>query len=217
MKLLRLVPLTLLAVLGGCLWQPRGAALLRPPTQSAAAPALYTVTFTTTRGPVEIEVHRDWAPRGADRFYYLARHGYYNGDAFFRTVPRFMTQFGLNPDPQVAKAWSKAAIQDDPVQQSNTRGRITFAMGGKNTRTTQVYINYGDNSRLDKMGFAPFGEVIAGMPVVDSLYGGYGDGPPRGHGPSQGRIQREGGAYLAQNFPLLDRILKTRVRSLPPR
>ncbi|MGH9519646.1 MAG: peptidylprolyl isomerase, partial [Terriglobales bacterium] len=122
-----------------------------------------------------------------------------------------VVQWGLSPEPRISAAWRKVTIPDDPVVRSNTRGMVTYAMGGPNTRTTQVYINTRDNSRLDKLGFAPFGEVVSGMDVVDSLYGGYGEGAPRGHGPSQGRISREGASYLQKEFPRLDRILSTRV------
>ncbi|MGH9395074.1 MAG: peptidylprolyl isomerase [Terriglobales bacterium] len=207
---LRVLLLAALLPLTGCLLQPRRA-LLRPPAHDAPAPALYRVTFSTTTGPFVIEVHRDWAPRGADRFYYLARHGFYNGAAFFRVVPKFVVQWGLGPDPKVNMAWDKSDFPDDPVVRSNTRGMVTFAKGGLNSRTTQVYINFGDNSRLDKLGFATFGQVISGMNIVYRLYSGYGEGAPRGHGPSQGRIQREGAAYLQKNFPLLDRIVSTRI------
>lgn len=208
---MRVLVLALTVLLtGGCFLQPHRA-LLDPPRSEGTAPAQYRVTFTTTHGPFVIEVHRAWAPRGADRFYYLAHHGFYNGAAFFRVVPHFVVQWGLSPDPRISAAWKKANIADDPVLRSNTRGMVTYAMGGPNTRTTQVYINYRDNSRLDKLGFAPFGEVVSGMDVVDSLYGGYGDGAPRGHGPSQGRISREGASYLLKEFPQLDRILATKV------
>ncbi|MGH9477272.1 MAG: peptidylprolyl isomerase [Terriglobales bacterium] len=197
-------------LLSGCFLQPQHA-LLHVPQHDQAAPSLYTVTFTTTRGPFEVEVHRDWAPLGAGRFYYLARHGYFNGCAFFRVIPKFVVQWGISPDPKIAAAWKNANIPDDPVKQSNTRGMITFATSGANTRTTQVYINYGNNSRLDKMGFAPFGQVVSGMHVVDELYAGYGEGAPRRKGPDQDRIQKEGAAYLSKDFPLLDRIVKTTV------
>lgn len=196
--------------LGGCFLQPKRA-LLHPPAQDAAAPAEYNVTFTTTKGPIVIAVHRDWAPHGADRFYFLARHHFYDGAAFFRVVPRFVVQWGLGPDPRINMAWDKANLPDDPVTQSNTRGMVTYAKGGPNSRTTQVYINLGNNARLDKLGFAPFGQVVQGMEVVDQLYSGYGDGAPRGKGPSQSRIQHEGAAYLATDFPSLDRILATGV------
>ncbi|HXR97947.1 MAG TPA: peptidylprolyl isomerase [Terriglobales bacterium] len=195
-----------------CLFHPQRA-LLKPPAATQAAPAIYQVVFTTTKGPFTIEVHREWSPNGADRFYYLARHGFYNGAAFFRVVPKFVVQWGLSADPRISAAWADRTIKDDPVVKSNTRGMVTFAMSGANTRTTQVYINFRDNSRLDKLGFSPFGEVVAGMDVVDALNGEYGEGAPRGKGPSQGRITREGAAYLAKEFPRLDRILSTKVRN----
>ncbi|MGH9467376.1 MAG: peptidylprolyl isomerase [Terriglobales bacterium] len=214
MKHARLALLAAVALaLSGCFLQPQHA-LLHVPRPDHAAPALYEVTFTTTRGPFVVEVHRAWAPLGADRFYYLARHGFFNGCAFFRVVPHFVVQWGISPDPRIAAAWNNASFPDDPVTQSNTRGMITYATGGPNTRTTQVYINYGDNARLDKLGFAPFGEVVAGMNVVDHLYDGYGDGPPRGHGPDQDKITKQGAAYLNKDFPLLDRILSTKVKTV---
>ncbi|MGH9482647.1 MAG: peptidylprolyl isomerase [Terriglobales bacterium] len=194
----------------GCFYNSQGA-LLQPPAHDPVAPGVYRVRFKTTRGPIVLEVHRGWAPQGADRFYYLARHGYYNGAAFFRVVPGFVVQWGLGPDPKVNLAWDKANIKDDPVAQSNVRGMATYAKGGPDSRTTQVYINLRDNSRLDALGFAPFGRVVEGMQLVDRLYGGYGDGPPRGHGPSQARLQKEGAPYLKKDFPKLDRILTTQV------
>ena len=125
---------------------------------------------------------------------------------FFRVISGFMVQFGINADPKVSAVWRDANINDDPVKQSNTRGMITFATRGPNTRTTQMFINYADNNRLDGMGFAPFGQVVSGMNVVDALYSGYGEGAPRGAGPEQGRIQSEGNAYLTKEFPKLDYI-----------
>lgn len=209
--------LAVIACLGlaaaGCLHSSQST-LLHPPARDAQAPAIYDVTFTTTQGPFVLEVHRDWAPLGADRFYDLARHGFYNGCALFRVLKGFVVQWGLNPDPRVNAAWENANIQDDPVTQSNTAGFLSFATDGPNTRTTQVFINYGNNARLDKMGFAPFGRVTRGMEVVNRLYGGYGEGAPHGKGPSQERIQKEGAAYLRAQFPKLDRILTTRVTTI---
>jgi len=151
-------------------------------------------------------VHRDWAPLGADRFYNLVKNGFFNNARFFRVISGFMVQFGINADPHVSAVWRDANISDDPVKQSNTRGMITFATRGPNTRTTQMFINYADNNRLDGMGFAPFGQVVSGMNVVDALYSGYGEGAPRGAGPEQGRLQSEGNAYLIKEFPKLDYI-----------
>jgi peptidyl-prolyl cis-trans isomerase A (cyclophilin A) len=175
-----------------------------PAALNAKAPAVYQAKFDTSKGPFVVEVHRDWAPRGADRFYNLVKNGFYDNARFFRVIEGFMVQFGINGDPSVAGAWRDADIKDDPVKQSNERGTITFATAGPNTRTTQVFINFGDNAGLDGQGFSPFGKVVSGMEVVDSLYGGYGEGAPNGNGPDQGRIQSQGNAYLEQGFPKLD-------------
>ena len=168
------------------------------------APGTFRARFETRKGSFVIAVQRDWAPLGADRFYNLVKSGYFDGARFFRVIPGFMAQFGIHGDPQVAAAWRDATIPDDPVRQHNTRGAVSFATAGPGTRTTQLFINYGDNSQLDGMGFAPFGQVVEGMDVVDALYGGYGEGAPRGRGPDQGRIQLEGNVYLEREFPRLD-------------
>jgi peptidyl-prolyl cis-trans isomerase A (cyclophilin A) len=158
-----------------------------------------------------IVVHRDWAPNGADRFYNLVKNGFYDNDRFFRVVSGFMVQFGINGDPKLSSVWREARIKDDPVKQSNSRGFITFATAGPNTRTTQVFINFADNSALDNQGFAPFGKVVSGMNAVDTLYAEYGEGAPSGRGPAQERIQREGNAYLAGSFANLDYIKKATI------
>jgi peptidyl-prolyl cis-trans isomerase A (cyclophilin A) len=155
-----------------------------------------------------VEVHRDWAPLGADRFYNLVRHGFFTNASFFRVVPGFVVQFGLSADPAVNRVWKDADIKDDPVKQTNKRGSIVFATAGPNTRTTQLFINYGDNGRLDGMGFAPFGEVIEGMDVVDKIYSGYREQP------NQELITTQGDAYIGQNFPKIDKIKFARV--IPP-
>ncbi len=183
-----------------------GQSLTNPAALTAQAPPDYKVKFDTSKGPFVVEVHRDWAPLGADRFYNLVKNGFFNNARFFRVISGFMVQFGLNADPKVSAVWRDAAINDDPVKQSNTPGMITFATRGPNTRTTQLFINYGNNARLDGMGFAPFGQVVSGMNVVEALYSGYGEGAPRGAGPEQGRIQSEGNAYLIKDFPKLDYI-----------
>lgn len=182
------------------------ASLLNPAALKAKAPDVYQAKFTTTKGDFVIEVHRDWAPLGADRFYNLVKNGFYDDAAFFRVLPGFMAQFGINAKPAVNKVWEQATIKDDPVKQSNKRGYVSFATAGPNTRTTQVFINFGDNSRLDADGFSAFGTVTEGMDVADKLYSGYGEGAPGGNGPAQDRIQKEGKAYLDKNFPLLDSI-----------
>ena len=179
-----------------------------PAALNEKAPAVYKAKFDTSKGTFVIEVHRDWAPLGADRFYNLVKNGFFDNARFFRVIEGFMVQFGINGDPKIAGVWRDADIKDDPVKQSNQRGMITFATAGPNTRTTQVFINFGDNAALDGQGFSPFGKVVSGMEVVDSLYGGYGEGAPNGNGPDQGRLQQQGNAYLEKAFPKLD-VIKT--------
>jgi peptidyl-prolyl cis-trans isomerase A (cyclophilin A) len=179
--------------------------LLAPSTLTATAPDSFQAMLTTTKGDVTIQVTRAWAPQGADRFYNLVLAGFYSDAAFFRVLPGFMAQFGLSARPDVSQAWTQAKIPDDPVMQSNTRGRITFATAGPNTRTTQLFINYADNSRLDGLGFAPFGEVIEGMDVVDKIYSGYGEQP------DQSAIRAQGKAYLESAFPMLDKIISASI------
>ncbi len=183
-----------------------GNPLLNPASEAmnATAPDLFQATFETSKGSFTIEVQRELAPNGADRFYNLVRNGFFDNVRFFRVLDGFVAQFGIAGDPQVSAVWRQQAIADDPVQGTNTRGSVTYAMAGPNTRTTQLFINFGDNSRLDGMGFAPFGLVVDGMDVIDSLYSGYGEGAPQGAGPSQARIQAEGNAYLEADFPQLD-------------
>ncbi|HXQ27853.1 MAG TPA: peptidylprolyl isomerase [Gemmatimonadales bacterium] len=184
------------------------AAVRMPQGGQSAAPATFRTRFETSKGTFVVEVHRDWAPQGADRFYALTKSGFFDGVRFFRVIAGFMAQFGISGDPKVASAWRTRSIPDDPVRQSNTRGMVTFATAGPNTRTTQLFINYGDNHGLDPQGFSPFGQVVEGMDVVDHLYAGYGDGPPEGTGPDQGRVESEGNAYLERDFPKLDYVLK---------
>jgi peptidyl-prolyl cis-trans isomerase A (cyclophilin A) len=180
--------------------------LSNPASLNETAPATYKVKFDTSKGAFVVEVHRDWAPNGADRFYNLVKNGFYNDARFFRVISDFMVQFGINGNPQISKVWRDANIKDDPVKASNKRGMITFATAGPDTRTTQVFINFGNNAGLDDQGFAPFGQVVSGMDVVDSLYSGYGEGAPRGDGPDQGLVQSQGNAYLKKDFPKLDYI-----------
>jgi len=203
-----------LIVAGSLFAQTKGGAdLTNPSTLKAKAPETFQVKFTTTKGDIIFEVHRAWAPHGADRFYNLVRAGFFNGCAFFRVVktPRpFMAQFGINPNPAVARAWQNANIPDDKPIESNKRGRLTFAAASApNTRSTQLFINFGDNSFLDSTGFAPIGEVTEGMSVVDSINGQYGEQP------DQGRIQSEGKAYLERYFPKLDTIVKATIVTAP--
>ncbi|HEX3623958.1 MAG TPA: peptidylprolyl isomerase [Verrucomicrobiae bacterium] len=177
-----------------------------PSKLTATAPDSFKAVFNTTKGNFTVEVTRSLAPNGADRFYNLAKSGFFSDIAFFRVIPGFMCQFGIHGDPAVSAKWRDANIQDDPVKASNARGAITFATAGPNTRTTQLFINFGDNAGLDGQGFAPFGKVVDGMDVVDRIYSGYGEGAPGGNGPEQGRIQGEGNAYLKKDFPKLDYI-----------
>jgi cyclophilin family peptidyl-prolyl cis-trans isomerase len=182
-----------------------------PAALTEQAPATYKARFDTSKGVFVIDVRREWAPVGADRFYNLVKNGFYDENRFFRVISGFMVQFGINGNPQVSTPWRNAQIKDDPVKQSNKRGFITFATSGPNSRTTQVFINFGDNSRLDGMGFASFGQVSSGMNVVDQLYADYGEGAPQGRGPNQGRIQGEGNAYLTRDFPNLDFVRKATI------
>jgi peptidyl-prolyl cis-trans isomerase A (cyclophilin A) len=182
-----------------------------PRVEQAAAPDTFSVRFETSKGPFVVQVYRDWAPRGADRFYYLVRGGFYDGVRFFRVLDGFVAQFGASGDPAVSRVWDVRTIRDDPVKQSNVRGTLTFATGGPNTRTTQLFINYRNNARLDAMGFTPIGRVIDGMARVDSLYAGYGEGAPSGRGPDQDRIAAEGNVYLRRDFPRLDSVATARV------
>jgi peptidyl-prolyl cis-trans isomerase A (cyclophilin A) len=191
---------------------PTNAKLLKPEAATEKAPATFKAKFETSKGEFVVEIHRDWSPNGADRFYNLIKLGYYNHTRFFRVVDGFMVQWGIHGDPAVNPKWSSATIQDDKVKESNKRGFITFAKTGMpNSRTTQVFINFKDNGRLDGMGFSPFGKIIKGMDIVDSLYKGYGEGAPQGRGPSQGRLQAEGNAYLKKDFPKMDWIKSTSI------
>ena len=181
--------------------------LTQPGMMNQMAPETYRAKFTTTRGDFVIEVTRAWAPNGADRFYNLVKNGFYDDCRFFRVVYGFMVQWGIHGDPAVAAVWRKATIPDDPVKESNTRGMVSFAMSGPGTRTTQVFINYADkNMVLDNQGFAPFGKVVEGMDVVNKIFSGYGEPPPKGHGPDQERIQKEGNTYLTKTYKKLDAI-----------
>jgi peptidyl-prolyl cis-trans isomerase A (cyclophilin A) len=197
-----MIGLTVLAL--GC--ASGGSPLLEPARLTAQAPPVFRAKFTTTKGDFVVEVHRAWAPQGADRFYNLVGAGFYDGVKFFRAVKGFMVQFGINGRPEVSKRWADATIPDDPVEQANLRGFVTFATSGPNSRTTQIFVNLVDNKRLDATGFAPFGQVVSGMEVVDSLYTGAGEGPPSGAGPDQEWIETEGNAYLEREYPALDAV-----------
>ncbi len=186
-------------------------ALLHPAQLKARAPETFEATFETTKGNFVIQVTRAWAPLGADRFYNLVKHGFYNGDPFFRVMPGFVVQFGLTGNPSVNKAWQNANFPDEPVKERNLIGTVTFAKTSlPNSRTTQLFINLGDNSRLDSMGFAPFGRVISGMDVVQSIYSGYGQEP------DQGQIGDHGSAYFLKAYPRLDLIKSAKITSPAP-
>lgn len=183
------------------------ASLKNPASLNEKAPAVYKVKLDTSAGPVEIEVHRDWAPLGADRFYNLVKNGFYDGVRFFRVISGFMAQGGMHGDPAIQKIWGRNNFPDDPVKQSNKRGFVTFAKtGAPNSRSTQIFINYADNSNLDSQGFAPFGQVVSGMEAVDKFYS-YG----RQNVPDQGQITSEGNAYLQKEYPKLDYIKKATI------
>jgi peptidyl-prolyl cis-trans isomerase A (cyclophilin A) len=181
------------------------------PGFAVQAPDSFRARFETSKGAFVIAVHRAWAPHGADRFYNLVRSGFYDGARFFRVLPGFMAQFGIHGDPKVSALWRDRVMPDDPVRRTNVRGMVSYATAGPGTRTTQVFINYGSNDRLDAMGFAPFGQVVEGMGVVDSLYSGYGEGAPGGRGPIQGQMQAQGNRYLDAGFPRLDRVTKATI------
>jgi peptidyl-prolyl cis-trans isomerase A (cyclophilin A) len=195
----------------------QAAKLMHPQALKATAPATYKVKFTTAKDQTfVVDIHRDWAPNGADRFYNLAKNGFFNGVRFYRVSPGFVVQFGVNADPKITQAWAPARIQDDPVKEHNTKGRLTFAMGGPNSRTTQLFFNLKDNTRLDDMGFAPIGEVSEGMDVVEGLFSGYGEIREQGgNGPEQMRVMMEGEKYLKASFDNLD-IVKSAVVIEPP-
>ncbi len=184
--------------------------MLDPTVAKEQAPATFTVKFETTKGDMLIDVTRAWAPNGADRFYNLVKIGYFDDTAVFRVIGGFMAQLGISSDPKVSEVWRAAKIDDDPVKESNLPGYVTFAMAGPNSRTTQIFFNFVDNNRLDPMGFAPFGK-LRDMETLNELYGGYGEGAPRGRGPHQGLLQSKGGPYLKEKFPLLDYVTKASI------
>ncbi len=187
-------------------------ALRTPAKLKDVAPATFRANFETSAGVFVVEVTRAWAPRGADRFYNLVKYGYFDGNRFFRVVPKFMVQFGINGDPKLNAVWSDADIIDDPVTQSNKRGFVTFAKTqAPNSRSTQIFINFKDNSFLDQTAFAPFGQVVSGMEVVDKINAEYGESP------EQPLAQSQGNAYLMKAFPRLDYIKKATIeKPMPP-
>ena len=200
LALIMMVSMCIVAAAGSAMAQVNMDKLMNPAQMNETAPDKFSVKFDTSKGEFIVEVTRKWAPNGADRFYNLVKNGFYDDCKFFRNIEGFMVQFGINGNPKVMAALRPARIKDDPVTQSNRRAYITFAMGGPDTRTSQVFISYGDNSRLDKDGFSPFGKVTRGMSVVESLYNQYGGKPSE----AQAQIQMEGNAFLEKNYPKLD-------------
>jgi len=184
--------------------QAAAQSLSEPSSATLSAPDVYKVRFETTSGDFTVKVNRTWAPAGADRFYNLVKLGFYDETAFFRVLRDFIVQFGLHADPDISHRWKSAMIPDDAVWKTNKRGWISFAKSGPNTRTTQIFVNFANNRKLDDQGFAPFAKVVAGMKVVDGFYSDYGEGRPRGMGPDQTRIMGEGSPYLRNNYPRLD-------------
>ncbi len=203
----------LAAVLTGCAGHDP---ILAPTPRELAwvAPDSFLVRLVTSKGPVVIAAHRSWSPLGVDRFHFLVRHRYYDGARFFRVIPGFVAQWGLAADPALTAVWAPRRLPDEPVRHSNTRGRVAYARGGPHTRSVQLYVNLGNNARLDTLnafGFPPIGEVIEGLDLLDSLYAGYscrGNSPAC---PSQDSIRLGGNAYLARAHPLLDSITEARV------
>ncbi len=190
------------------------AALLDPSHEiwSQNAPSLFRARFETSVGDFVIEANRDWAPRGVDRFYNLVRTGFFDDSRFFRVRAGFIAQFGIPGDPAITAAWEDRTISDDPVRKSNLRGFVAYAMTGPDSRTTQLFINYSDNSRLDAEGFAPIGRVIEGMEVVDRLYAGYGEDAGGGmRGGKQGKILAAGNEHLDREFPDLDKLVRASI------
>jgi peptidyl-prolyl cis-trans isomerase A (cyclophilin A) len=181
------------------------------PEWKEKAPDTFKARFTTSKGDFTVLVERAWAPLGADRFFCLVKNGYFDDVRFFRVITGFMAQCGLHGAPEVNKAWRDATIADDPVVKSNLRGWLSYAIRGPNTRTTQFFINFKDNKSLNSQKFAPFGQVVEGMEIVDKLYSKYGDGPPRGRGPDQVKLRELGNAYLAANFKELDYIKSAKI------
>jgi peptidyl-prolyl cis-trans isomerase A (cyclophilin A) len=194
---------------------PNEAKKEAPPAaaKSEHAPDVFQVNLDTSKGPVTIEVHRDWAPIGADHFYSLVKTGFYDGSRFYRVVRNFVAQFGISADPKLNRLWGNMNLPDDPVKQSNVKGTLTFATTGPSGRSTQLFINLVNNKSLDKQGFAPIGKVISGMDTVERLYNSYGEMPSRGgQGPDPAKIAQQGNEYLEERFPRLDYIRKAAIQ-----
>ncbi|MBM3812045.1 MAG: peptidylprolyl isomerase [Acidimicrobiia bacterium] len=195
----------MLALLAGCAGEKTVEKKAAPPPPEKP-PENYKVRFETSKGNFTIEVHREWAPHGADHFFELVQAKFYDGVRFHRVVRRFVCQFGINGNPKLQQLWGSAQIPDDPLKEKNRKGTISYAKLGPNSRTTQVFINLADNAMLDSTGFAPFGKVVEGMDVVEKLYFAYGEVAPRGGGPDPTQIELQGNVYLDRTYPRLDAI-----------
>jgi len=176
-----------------------------PAKKTPKAPDDFQVKFKTSQGDVIFDITRKLAPLGADRFHEAVSKGFYDKCRFFRVLPGFVVQFGINGDPDIQSHWRQAQIKDDPVKGSNIRGTLVFATAGPDTRTTQMFINFSDNSRLDRMGFAPIGKVVKGMDIVEKINAEYAQKP------NQTFIQQDGNKYLEEVFPRLDFIEKATI------
>jgi peptidyl-prolyl cis-trans isomerase A (cyclophilin A) len=216
MSRLILLPLAAALALAACTASTESKKEGKAPAVAAKpepVPDVFHVTLDTSKGAIELEIHRDWAPFGVDHFHELVHSGFFDGARFFRVVHDFVVQFGINGDPQINQLWASAMLPDDPPKEHNVKGTLTYATRGPNTRTSQLFINLADNRKtLDGHGFVPIGKVTAGMDVVEALYSFYGDIAPRGQGPDTDRLQREGNSYLETHFPRLDFIKKAVIR-----
>lgn len=200
----------LFALLSGCGGTPRQPPPAAKANKAAVMPDVWKARFETTQGPFVIEVHKDWAPRGAERFWKLVTSRFFDDSRFYRVRPGFIVQFGIAGGPAEQSLWNMAPLADDPRRESNAAATVSFAQSGPGSRRTQVFVNLRDNRTLDRDGFVPFGRVIEGMDVFKKLYAGYGEWSPPGRGPEAARIQTQGNAYLDARYPRLDRILKAR-------
>ena len=212
------VATALALALAGCSGKPKSETADEP-KKATQAPPKFHVKFETTKGDIVMEVVRDWAPRGADRFYELIENKYYDGSRFFRVRPGFIVQFGIHKDPKVSELWRQLKLPDDPVVQKNQRGFVSYAMAGPGSRTTQVFINLANNAqRLDGSGFAPFARVVEGMDVADKLYASYGEVQALGGGgPDAAKIEALGEEYLERSYPRLDQINRASIIQYSPK
>lgn len=204
MRLMKTFPAMLLAVLSA-LAACGGSSKDAGAVPSGPAPDSFRVAFATSKGTFVVQANRAWSPNGADRFYALVRSGFFDENRFFRVLPGYIAQFGINDQKKVNERWDKEPLPDDPRRESNARGTLVFTTSGPNTRSHQLFINLKDNPKLDTQGFVPFGRVVSGMAVVDSLDDEYGDTP------QQQMIQALGNNYLLRMFPKLDYITTAKI------